>query len=689
VRRLTVVLGLMAVLLGVGAAPALAEPPPRVSSQITDSAGALTGGDEQKIQNALTSLRDREGIRLFVVFVRGFDGLDGGIWAGQTAQRTGLGSKDALLAVAVQERHYGIHRGGQVPVDRIRGVEGDVRNALGKGEWANATVILADGLGAGSGSAGSGSGLSSGAVTAIVLVVLLAVGAGSYLFFRSRRRRGDKALPPGQQPAPRQGPPDPYAGTPTDELNGRASSALLDVDEKVRTAQVGLDYARSYYGDDAVPGYEQALAQSRDELTRAFTIRQLLDDDVPEDEPTRRRMLADLLRLTGDADARLEAQSAAVDALRERERTAPEAIESLQRRISDLQQRLPQEQQRLADLGGRYAPTALSAVRDNVDQAGVRLAAAQQAVDEARQEQQAGRAGRSVGRLLPAEQAVAQSATLLDAIDRLAGDLAAAEQRVAAARADTEADLAEARSMTGPDDRSGLQPQVARAQAALAAADAALRPTAGGRPDPLEALRRIEQADGELREVLRHARDAQTQARKAAGALDQAMLGARSSVAAAGDFISTRRGAVGSQARTRLAEAQRHLDAAAGQASRDPVAALQEAQRADQLAQYALQVAQGDVEQWSQQTGYGGGYGGYGGGFGGGGYGPGWGGGYGRGGGSGLGWGLGGLLLGGLLFGDHDNDGGGWGAGGGGDWGGGGSDFGGDFGGGGDSGGSF
>ena len=40
----------------------------------------------------------------------------------------------------------------------------------------------------------------------------------------------------------------PYAGTPTDELNARASTALLDVDEKVRSAQVNLDYARSYYG---------------------------------------------------------------------------------------------------------------------------------------------------------------------------------------------------------------------------------------------------------------------------------------------------------------------------------------------------------------------------------------------------------------------------------------------------------
>jgi uncharacterized membrane protein YgcG len=701
VRRLTVVLGLLAVLLGVAAAPALAEPPQTLSDQVTDSAGVLSGSDEQQLRETLTNLERDHGIRLYATFVNSFDGMSGKAWTTQAGQQSGLGGHDALLAVAVQDRKFDIHTGTSIPDSRVQGVEAQVQDQLASKDWAGAVTTLADGLAGGSGSStSSGSGLSSGAVTGIVLVVLLALGAGSYLFFRSRRRR--RELEAEQRQAVPQGPPDPYAGVPTDELNARASSALLDVDEKVRTAQVNLDYARSYYGEEAVPGYAQAFAQAADELGKAFHIRQLLDDDIPEDEPTTRRMLADLLKLTGDADQRLQAQAQAVDALRERERTAPQAMDDLLRRIGELQQRLPQEQQRLADLGTRYAPSAFSAVADNVDQAGVRLAAAEQALGEARQAQQEGHAGRTVGRLLPAEQAVGQSVTLLDAIERQARDLATAEQRIAAARADTEADLAEARSMLRSGDQGGLQAQVARAEAALAAADTALRPSDGGRPDPLAALRRIEEADGELRQGLQSARDAQTQARKAAEALDQALLTARSAVSAAGDFISTRRGAVGPEARTRLAEAQRHLDAAQAQASADPQAALREAQRADQLAQYALQVAQSDVEQWSQQTGYGWG-GGYGGPGWGGGYGGGWGGygGWGRrgGGGSGLGWGLGGLLLGGLLFGDHDNDhGGGWGGDGGAGWGGGGDfgggwggggDFGGDFGGGGDSGGSF
>src|SRR3954451_15416748 len=126
------------------------------------------------------------------------------------------------------------------------------------------------------------------------------------MFFRARRNRG-KQLPAGQQGQPAQ--PDPHAGTPTETLNGRASEALLDLDERVRTAQVNVDFARTHFGADAVPGADEALQQTQAELARAFTIRQELDGEIPEDEPTQRRMLTELLALTDAAGARLKEQS--------------------------------------------------------------------------------------------------------------------------------------------------------------------------------------------------------------------------------------------------------------------------------------------------------------------------------------------------------------------------------------------
>ena len=64
------------------------------------------------------------------------------------------------------------------------------------------------------------------------------------------------------------------------------------------------------------------------------------------------------------------------------------------------------------------------------------------------------------------------------------------------------------------------------------------------------------------------------QNRRAAASLEQALMTARSTIDAADDFINTRRGAVGPEARTRLAEAQRHFDLAVELGRDDPTRAL-------------------------------------------------------------------------------------------------------------------
>src|SRR3954453_20849671 len=334
VRRLPVVLGLSAVLLLAGGGPALADAPFGVSGSVTDQAGVLSAGDNADVEKAIDELRKNEGISEYVVYVNSFDGQSGEQWGRQTAEASGLGADDVMLAVAVGEKHYGVHPGSAIDADKLNTVViDDVKPKLSTGDWSGAAVALAEGMGG-----GSGSGASSGAATLAVVVALLLVAGGGYLFFRSRSRRRARGA---TRAIERRQPADPYEGTPTEQLNYRASAALLDLDERSRAAGTNLDIARSYYGEEAVPGFDRDLATSRDELARAFTIRQELDDEIPEDEPTQRRMLAELLRLTGAAGERLKAQAAALDELREKERTAPQAIEDLRRRIGELQQRSP------------------------------------------------------------------------------------------------------------------------------------------------------------------------------------------------------------------------------------------------------------------------------------------------------------------------------------------------------------
>jgi hypothetical protein len=97
-------------------------------------------------------------------------------------------------------------------------------------------------------------------------------------------------------------------------------------------------------------------------------------------------------------------------------------------------------------------------------------------------------------------------------------------------------------------------------------------------------------------------RTAAEQRQRAAAALGQTLQTAGAQVSAAEDFIVSRRGAVGPEARTRLAEAGRTLVQAQGLAANDPMQALSLAQRSNSLASQAVQLAQADLGQFQSQS---------------------------------------------------------------------------------------
>jgi TPM domain len=628
VRRLSVLIGVL-VLLVLGAGGASADPPLRLDGRVTDRAGVLGPGGIAEVEVAIEQLRAESGVDLFVVFVESFDGAGGQEWADETAARSQLGDEDALLAVAVGDRAYGVSVAEGFPISESRVDEvrtEDVEPRLAGGAWAGAAVAMADGLRTGGG--------GSGAVLGLVVVGgAAAIGVGAYVLTR-RRRRAREAAPP-EAPA-RDVPPDEFADVPTPDLAYRASAALIEVDDAVRTSEQELAAARAHFGAEAVAEFTAALEQSRADMLRAFALRQRLDDDEPEDERTARALHAEIVRIATAADDRLDDQVEAFDALRGLEARAPEYVAGLRTRLDGVVARLPQAAATWAALQGRYAVTAIEPVDGDLDQARefltaaeAELAAAQSLtaggsapgpVEQASGDAAAGLAtnGRSsrpdagnvagngagspggpasgtaaavvAGRA--AEDAITQAETLLDGILRREAELADAIERVPAARADVELDLAEARALPG----DAIDAVVARAAAAFAEADKA---AGWPRPDPIAALRLLGEAGTALDQGIADARADADRARRAAAALAQAVLTARSSVAAAEDFVATRRGAIGAQARTRLAEARRHLEQAGGP---DPVAALREAQQADALAEAALRLAQADVAQWDRPT---------------------------------------------------------------------------------------
>jgi tetratricopeptide (TPR) repeat protein len=401
----------------------------------------------------------------------------------------------------------------------------------------------------------------------------------------------------------------------TDELDKRASRLLVETDDAIKTSEQEVGFATAQFGEAAAAPFAAVLEEARGELTASFRLRQQLDDAEPEDDATRRSMLAEIISRCEAANAKLDDQAEDFDRLRDLERNAPQVLAEVEQRAEQARARVVAAQGTLQTLDARFTESALAAVTDNDAEAMERLAFAADSAAAAKQKIEAGDTAAAAVSVLAAEEAVDQAGQLLDAVDRLAAALEQASAGLQNAVQETTQDLAEAKALLAAGDQHAgdLAGLVAAAEQALTSVQQEM---AAGRFDPIASIRRIEEADGGLDQALAGVRDRQQRAQRARASLEQAVLAARSEISATHDFITTRRGAVGGEARTRLAEAQRQLDQAMHLAESDPESALARAQQADALAEQAGQLARADVGAYSTPGG-GGMFGGGGGGLGG------------------------------------------------------------------------
>ncbi|MER5727916.1 TPM domain-containing protein [Streptomyces sp. NPDC002138] len=607
---------------GAAVAPAArADDPVTLSKQgqITDRVGAL-GDRAPAVAAALDTLYADRRIQLFVAYVRDFSGRSAQSWADATAQRSGLGQDDVLLAVATGDRQYaysadvdsGFTKEQLADVARTA-----IEPALKENDWAGAAIGAARGYDAVLGGrpvpvpaitpgvadpGGKGAGGENGAGDFVLPVVAVgAAGAlGAYAYSRRRRKGAPDRGTTARSGWGEQGPPR----LPLAELDAKAKALLVETDDAVRTSTEELGFASAQFGEAAVGAFTEAVAYAKDGLTHAFRLRQQLDDAYPEDDATRRRMLDEIVARCTEASRRLDAESADFDKLRALEKNAPQALETVQAHFRALTGRTSTAEATLTALARRYADSASAPVASNAEQAKDRLLFATGSLGEARAAIDGGDNGKAAVHVRAAEGAVDQAATLVDAVERRAQELAEAAGKLTGALNETESDLADARGLlTGTAaevSTADLRGRIGRAESVLADVRAE---QGAGRYDPIDALRRIEEADTALDEALAGARERETGGRRAAALLDQALLSARSAIGAATDYVTTSRGAVGSQARTRLAEAQRHLERSVSLTGSDPAAALAEAQQADSLARQAQQLAEADVRAYQDPYG--------------------------------------------------------------------------------------
>ncbi|WP_234332493.1 TPM domain-containing protein, partial [Streptomyces sp. NRRL S-87] len=605
--------------------------------QVTDRVGAVAGR-RAEVARALDRLYDSRRVQLFVAYVDGFSGRSPQSWADATAERNGLGRDDVLLAIATGDRQYAYSAAAdsgltQQQLDDVARTA--VEPALRQNDWAGAAIGAANGYdavlggrpvptpaitpgdpdpGGGSRTAAEDDGTSAGDYVLPVVAVGAAGALGALAYRRSRRRKGAKAGTTTPAPPGWGTPAAPPGQVPLPELDAHAKALLVETDDAVRTSTEELGFATAQFGDAAARPFTEALARAEDELTAAFRLRQQLDDAYPEDDPTRRRMLDEIIARCTEANAGLDAETEAFDRLRDLQKNAPQALAAVEARFRELTGRTTIARATLTALRTRYADSASAPVAGSVEQAEDRLLFATTSLGEARTALDAADNAVAAVHVRAAEGAVDQAATLVDAVERRAQDLAEAAGRLDGALTETETDLADARGLlTGTTDgvsTADLRGRIARAESVLADVR---QERAAGRYDPLDALRRTEEADAVLDEALAGARERETSNQRARALLEQTLLTARSTIGAAADYVTTSRGAVGSRARTRLAEAQRHLERARELAGPDASGALAEAQRADALAREAQQLAEQDVGGFLSPYGGGGSWGGGGG----------------------------------------------------------------------------
>jgi uncharacterized membrane protein YgcG len=616
--------GVMAVVLAVGAlwaTPASADGPITFDGgdQLQDPAGLL-GDRADEVRDALDRLLDEDGVQLYVVVVEELDGTGAQDWADRTAAINGLGVDDALLVVASEDRQYAWSVDQDFPLsdEQLRDAAREsIEPQLRDEDWAGAAIGAADAYrarlggteGSGStdgGSTGGGVGLDSVLFVGLILA-LLAV--GGFLWWRSRSSRvASSADSP---------PVDPLDAMSLDELTTRANAELVELDDALRTSRFDLDMAIREFGAEATAPFTQALDRASASVADGWASMAAAQEAA--DETARRATLRQVLSACADADAALDEQSGRFEALRDRAGRVEQVVAQQRSELERVSALLPGADAAMAEMVATYAPGALTTVDDDPAQARERLTFAVEALAQGEAALAAGDRNAAALATSASEEAIASAEVLVQTVERTRGELATAAAGLDGALGEVRTDLAEAAALTngtvatsttgGPTGDAGaaLAAPVAAAQAAVERLE---RTRAAGPIDPVAELAALGAAGAALDEALAAFRERQAARERAAALLQQTLGAVRSRIAGVQDYVTTRRGAVGPEARTALAEAERLLALADASAATDPEAALGSAQQAQAAADRAANAARSDVDDYGQRPWGGGGRGG-------------------------------------------------------------------------------
>ena len=572
-----------------------AQPPFRLAGYVTDNDGLLSDSGRASVTSAVNRLYTDRHIRLWVVYVDNFSGLSAQNWAKRTYSTSDLGDDDALLAVSSTERAYAFLVPSTVrsikpsEVDDLRRTQ--IEPALRNGDWSGAAVAAANGLNKPPDYTGRIVLLAIlvGVVVAVVLLLIV-------MRRRARRRRAD-ALAAARHVDPTDS--NALAAVPPQALDDLSRTMVVDVDNALRTSTNELALAIDEFGTQRTQPFTDAVNNAKAALAQAFTVRQQLEDGIPETPAQRRELLIRVIVSAACADRELESQTDAFEKLRDLVINAPSRLDGLTQQYVELTSRIGPAQQRMAALHKEFDDAALSSVAGNVTGAGERVAFADRNISAARALAGLAESGKQTGLVdafHAAESALGQARSLLDAVDTAADDIRHAIATLPSTMTDIQATITRANEQLKqtPKSRSPQLKELTTARdAAVSAAESA---RGNGSTDPLGAFARLTKADTDLTRRLAALAEEQATEERLNRAYEQALFTAESRVRAVSEYIDTRRGSIGPEARTRLAEAKRQLQAAHDTQATDLLEATAYANGASAWAANAQALANGDVQ---------------------------------------------------------------------------------------------
>lgn len=239
-----------------------AQPPSKLTDHLTDNTGVLSDSDRATVNSAIDRLyRDRH-IQLWVVYVDNFSRFKPDNWADRTRSASGMGDRDALLAVATNTKLYTFTVPPQLQsptaseLNSLR--HNQIEPALAAKDWSGAAVAAADGLNK-SAISPSPSNLPSSskspssskhwlpiAIGVIAVVVGIAL---LILLYRHRRRHAAEPVGPGEGPVN------------VDGGDHSVQQALSTADARLRQISDYLARHRNTIGAEARARVEEAKGQ--------------------------------------------------------------------------------------------------------------------------------------------------------------------------------------------------------------------------------------------------------------------------------------------------------------------------------------------------------------------------------------------------------------------------------------------